>query len=46
MYLNTNTPQKMKLIKKVINDISISKLDDYIKASIKETIQRLKYFVG
>ena len=32
----------MRLIKKVIDEISLTKLDDYIKVSIKETIQRIK----
>ena len=32
----------MRLIKKVIDKISLSKLEDYIKTSVKETIQKIK----
>ena len=32
----------MRLIKKVIDKISLTKLEDYIKTSVKEIIQKIK----
>ena len=42
----TNRPLCIRMIKKVVDEIAESRLEDYIKASIKETLQRIRIFVG
>ena len=45
MYLSKNRPLGIKMFKKVVDEIADTILEDYIYASIKETILRISNYI-